>query len=128
MTTPGMYEVVSNVAIRREPRVIEYRDGDNKLVSNQVGVLTVGTHRKVYSVVTNKDNSTWGRVSEADAAGIAQWVCIQGLNRTYMKQISVELEAKEDTVEVRPQDILLAQHETRIKQLEVWARTKGYTG
>lgn len=82
----GIYEVISDVKIRREPDIVEvFKDG--KLITNQVGFLKVGTHREVYSVLTKKDNTTWGRISESDAAGIAEWACIKGLNRTYMKFI-----------------------------------------
>lgn len=77
----GIYEVISDVKIRREPRIVEGN------TTNQVGLIKAGTHRRVFSVLTTKDNTTWGRVSFADAAGISEWVCIQGLNRVYMKLI-----------------------------------------
>lgn len=83
--TPGIYEVISNVAIRREPRIVEYKDSKGTLVTNQVGRLAVGTKRAVYSVIVQKDNTSWGRVSFHDSAGIAEWACIKGLNREYMK-------------------------------------------
>jgi hypothetical protein len=106
MIQSGLYECVSEVYIRREPRIV-----DNLLGHNRVGKLTPGTQRRIYDVVTNKDNSTWGRISEADAAGISQWVCIQGLNRTYMKLV----EGSEPSSD-------------RLSRLEEWARTKGYKG
>jgi hypothetical protein len=76
---PGIYEVISDVKIRREPRIVEGN------VTNQVGLLKAGTRREVYSILTVKDNTFWGRVSGPDAAGISQWACIKGLNRTYMR-------------------------------------------
>lgn len=85
---PGIYEAAADVNIRREPRIVEYTDPQtHKFVSNKVGFLKAGTQRAIYSVQVQKDNSTWGRVSESDSAGIAQWVCIQDINRTFMKFI-----------------------------------------
>jgi hypothetical protein len=84
--TPGIYEVVSSVvAIRRQPRIVEYQDPKGKLVTNQVGRLSAGTKRAVYDIYTDDNNFTWGRVSAHDSAGIAEWTCIKGLNREYMK-------------------------------------------
>lgn len=83
---PGIYEVTSQVTIRRQPVITEYTDPKtHKYVTNQVGSLNVGTKRAIYSVQVQKDNSVWGRVSEADSAGIAQWVCIENINRIFMK-------------------------------------------
>ncbi len=106
MFEPGLYEAATNVFIRREPRIVE------GIKHNRVGKLTTGTQRQIHSVVTNKDNTTWGRISEADSAGIAEWVCIQGLNRTFMKRI--------DKSDPAPDD--------RLTRLEAWARTQGYKG
>lgn len=108
MHNPGLYEAIANVFIRREPRIVEGK------TNNRVGKLTIGTQREVYSVVTNPDNTTWGRVSEADSAGIAEWVCIQGLNRSYMKPVISS---------PNPIDWL-----DRLDRLEEWARTMGYKG
>jgi hypothetical protein len=76
---PGIYECVSTVKIRREPKVIDYP------TTNKVGELQPGTQREIYSVLTLKDNTSWGRVSSPDAAGVSEWVCIKGLNREFMK-------------------------------------------
>jgi hypothetical protein len=107
MTTPfptGEYEVVSTVVrVRREPRI---------LPDNITGRLTIGTRRRVLSVTTDKNNYTWGRVSEPDAAGIAEWVCIKDLNRTFMKCIEPDPE---------PDDL-----RTQVLKLIAWARTLGY--
>lgn len=103
---PGIYEVISDVKIRREPRIVEGR------FTNQVGLLKTGTQRKVYSIMTQKDNSTWGRVSQSDAAGIAEWACIEGLNRVFMRFIKP---LEEEGVD-------------RLSRLEAWARTMGYNG
>ncbi len=78
---PGIYEVISDVKIRRTPAIIE------GIHTNQVGLLKVGTRRAIYSILTVKDNTTWGRVSLYDSAGISEWVCIKSLNREYMKFI-----------------------------------------
>lgn len=110
-----IYEVISDVTIRREPRVVEYQDPKTKqFITNAVGKLTVGTHREVYSTATDKNNATWGRISESDAAGISEWVCIKGLNRTFMKPL--------ENVPVS-NDI-----EKRVSNLETWARIQGYKG
>lgn len=100
----GTYEVVNSegVFIRREPRIV-----DNTKITNRVGKLTFGTQRRVYGFVTDNMNVTWGRVSESDAAGISEWVCIQGLNRTYMKLLEADpspvetLEGRVASLEVR---------------------------
>jgi len=92
-----VYEVISKVTIRREPRITP---------TNTRGMLDVGTKRIVYSTVTDGSNATWGRISESDAAGIAQWVCIKGVNRTYMK--------------------LIEQEKPELSNLERWAVTQGY--
>lgn len=122
MIESGEYEVISDVKIRREPQIVErYENG--KLVTNQVGLLKVGTKRIIYSTLTKKDNTTWGRISEHDAAGIAEWVCIQGLNRTYMKLLKASTSETDTTF-----DMLLMKHERELERLKEWARTKGYTG
>jgi len=92
-----MYEVISDVTIRREPRVVEYKDTTNgKFVTNAVGKLTVGTQREVYSVTVDKDNAMWGRISESDALGISQWVCIKNINRTFMKLLAEDIDTSLD--------------------------------
>lgn len=62
----GIYEAKSQVNIRREPRIVEYKIG-GVWITNMVGRIDTGTRRTLDSFVTNKDNSTWGRVSEADS-------------------------------------------------------------
>lgn len=122
----GYYEVVSGVKIRKgkEPEIVEYKNQSGKVITNQVGFLETGTQDiKVYSVLTKKDNTTWGRLSPPDSTGSANWVCIQGLNRTYMKFIR----PFEDEPDVST-DMLVIKHEREIERLKEWARTKGYTG
>ncbi len=102
--TRGLYEVMTTLNIRREPRL---------LPANIVGRLTIGTQRQVYSVMTDANNTTWGRISETDSAGIAQWVCMKDINRQYVKSVSF--------VEVPTL-------ESRFAALEAWARSKGYLG
>ena len=122
MSEAGEYEVISDVKIRREPQIVErYENG--KLITNQVGLLKVGTKRIVYSTLTKKDNTTWGRISEHDAAGIAEWVCIQGLNRTYMKLLKASTSEMDTTF-----DMMLMKHDRDLERLKEWARTQGYTG
>jgi hypothetical protein len=104
---PGMYEAVTNVNLRREPRIVENADGNNR-----VGRLTIGTRREIFETVTDEDNMTWGRVSDFDSAGKAQWVCIVGLNRIYMQRIPLSNQLLE----------------SRLRSLETWARTNGYKG
>lgn len=111
---PGLYEIVSKVKIRREPRIVEYYNEEKKYITNQVGTLNVGTQREVYEVFTDSFNSTWGRVSEPDATGNSQWICIRGLNREYARMSAPS----------QPVDSV----EARVAKLETWARTKGYTG
>lgn len=102
---PGEYEIVSNVLIRREPRII---------AGNVVGALNVGTQRQIYSTFTDTRNYTWGRISEADAAGIAEWICLRGTNRTFAQRLPDPSNGKS--------------FERRFSELEDWARTQGYKG
>lgn len=104
--TPGDYEVISPVTIRREPRILN---------ENAKGVLSIGTKRHVYSVITDEKNQTWGRVSESDAAGQALWICLKSINREYVKRLSVEPAPDRDVM-------------ARLAALEEWARGQGYKG
>lgn len=105
--TPGTYETISRVNIRREPRI---------LPGNVVGVLNTGVKREVFSVQTDEDNQTWGRISESDAAGVAQWICLQTINRQYAKRLP-------DPVVTNVPDFDFME---RLANLEAWARTQGY--
>ncbi|MDD2921475.1 MAG: hypothetical protein PHQ36_04245 [Anaerolineales bacterium] len=118
---PGLYEIISKVTIRREPRIVEFKHPILKWVSNSVGTLELGDQREVYSIVTDKTNNTWGRISESDASGKALWICLQGLNRSYAKPVNPEKSAPAPVVIVEYPTI-----ETRISKLEDWAKTKGY--
>jgi hypothetical protein len=96
----GIYQVTSDVFIRREPRIVEYQDtATKKPISNVVGKLTIGTMRAIYDITTDKENATWGRVSFFDSAGIAEWVCIKNINRTFMKFIEPLKDAGQSPVE-----------------------------
>lgn len=106
--TPGEYETKQVLNIRREPRITG---------SNIVGQLSAGTRRTIYSLITNDRGETWGRVSESDNAGIAEWVCIQNLNRKFMEQLTNE---KPPVVS----EVTRAEFDRLVK----WAREKGYTG
>ena len=108
------YITISKVKIRREPKIVEYYEG-KKFITNQVGLLDIGTRRTVYRTVTDAMNVTWGQISEPDAAGISLWVCIKGLNREYMRKTSTD--ENSDT---------LTEIAIRLIKLEVWAKTKGY--
>lgn len=106
---PGLYKVVTEeVRIRREPRILS---------TNIVGRLKLGTERNVYDVTTDANNMTWGKISESDATGNAQWVCIEGLNRKYMQPVLEDIPIPHKT-----------SIEYRLEAVEAWARTKGYTG
>ncbi len=91
---PGEYEVTSAVAIRREPRVVEYwqnegwgRHKQRQLVTNQVGSFSVGRRVVIESILTTTQNETWGRVSGPDPAGVAQWICMKNANRTFVQRV-----------------------------------------
>ena len=105
------YECISPVAIRREPRIIEYKLGKN-FITNRVGELNLGTQREVFSTLTDKTNVTWGRISAPDATGNAQWVCLSDINRVFMQKVE----------RIEPVNSL----EQRLTRLEDWAATKGY--
>ncbi len=111
---PGEYEVISTVTIRREPRIVEVKDDRGNIQTNAVGRLTVGTHRNVFSIITDKYNASWGRISEADAAGIAQWICLQNTNRMFAKPIKFFSE----TPAPSNYEMRLAALEARVKVLE----------
>ena len=111
---PGMYEVISPVIIRRVPRIIEYRDATKHLITNAVGSYELGTRVQIFSVLVDKDNAEWGRVSDTNATGQAEWICMKHLNRTFVKL----LEASQTVENLRE----------RLHNLEIWAQTKGYLG
>lgn len=113
---PGIYEAQKDVNIRREPKVVEYKLGNN-FITNRVGQINAGTRRTIYSLVTNEKGDTWGRVSESDASGVAEWICIQTLNTTFMRPL--------DVFEPSP-SVPVFDLEARIAKLEVWAAGKGY--
>ena len=48
----GIYEVISDVKIRREPHIVE------GTTTNSVGLLKVGTQRGIYDTIVQSDNST----------------------------------------------------------------------
>ena len=114
---PGIYEAQSVVNIRREPRIVDIKIG-GVWVTNQVGRIDAGTRRFLDSFITNKDNSTWGRVSEADSAGISEWICVQNINRVFMKPVDGGVVVPPPTGDL----------ENRLFRLEAWARTQGYNG
>lgn len=119
----GWYKALSTVNIRREPRIVEYRDKQGKLTTNAVGQISIGTRRKVVDVVTDKWNATWGQVLESDNAGIGGWCCIQGVNRTFMELVP---EDGDDDKSVEVSAKLLEDVLERLFKLEAWAKTKGY--
>ena len=100
---PGPYEVISDVKIRRGHSIVE-QSVKGERITNQEGLYKSGTRVEILSTATNPDNSTWGRVSEPDAAGVALWACIKGLNRQYMKPLETEesyLSRRIDALEAR---------------------------
>ena len=114
---PGIYEAKKYVLIRREPRIVEIRLPGGAYVHNRVGAIDAGTRREMKSFVTDKNNMTWGNVSESDPSGISQWICIRTVNTVFM-------EAVDGGVVVPPSGSV----EARLSNLEAWARTKGYLG
>lgn len=113
--TTGIYEAESDVNIRREPKIVEYKVGKN-FITNRVGGINAGTQKMVYSLMTNSKGETWGRVSESDSAGIAQWICIQNSNRVFMKPVDGQPQIEVPTWGL----------ESRVAALEAWARSKGF--
>ena len=86
------YEVKSDVKIRRGVGIKEgVKDG--KPYTNQVGLLSAGTQNvEILSTQVLTDNSLWGRFSEPDSSGIAQWICIKNINRTFMLPMADEFQ------------------------------------
>ena len=108
------YTCISPVDIRREPRIIETKIGKN-FYTNRVGSLNLGTQRDVFETLTDKTNTTWGRLSEPDATGNAQWCALSTLNRVFMQRVEAEqLDSSANSLE------------QRLTRLEEWAATKGY--
>jgi hypothetical protein len=108
--TTGTYEAIDEVNIRREPKIVEIKIRKT-YITNRVGSLNAGTQREVYSLYTDKNNDTWGSISQADSAGIAEWVCIQNTNRTFMKPVTRQTSLTEWA-----------------NELDAWARNEGYQG
>ena len=76
---PGEYEVISDTLnVRYEPRIAS----DN---NNIQGRLVRRDRRPVYEFVTSFGGFLWGRISEIDEYGKAQWVCAKQPNKTYLK-------------------------------------------
>lgn len=109
-----LYEAISEVNIRKEPKIVEIKVGKN-FVTNRVGSLNTGTQREIFSFFTDSNNDTWGRVSQADATGIAEWVCIQNTNRTFMKPVNKIPEPIHSIFEWA-------------NEIDAWARSEGYQG
>lgn len=109
MFEPGLYEVISGngLIVRKEPKITLW---------NKSGFLSFGARRQVYSVATNDKGETWGRVSESDAAGQALWICMQGLNRTYVKRIETPSEPGKGVIALLVKSV--ADLERRVKALE----------
>lgn len=111
---PGMYEIINRITIRRTPRIIEYTDLTKHTITNVVGSYEVGTRVQVFSVLVDKNNSEWGRVSESNAIGQAEWICMKHQNHTSVKLLETSVQM-ENVVE-------------RLHNLEIWARGQGYIG
>jgi hypothetical protein len=89
MFSAGVHKAVSEVNIRRGPRAVDrYNPITKKLISsNQEGFLELGKVRTVLDFEVDEKNVVWGRISPHNAAGVALYVCMQGLNRTYMERL-----------------------------------------
>lgn len=88
--TPGLYKVISAVYIRREPRIVEYRDKKERIVTNIVGSKNIGDYIRIDATTTDSRNQTWGKVSEPDAAGKSLWICLRDINRTFAEKVEQE--------------------------------------
>ncbi len=77
------YNVSSKVTIRKG---IGIHEGvkDKVPYSNAMGMLDVGKQVEILGTQVLADNTLWGRISEPDATGTSQWVCIKGLNTTFL--------------------------------------------
>lgn len=117
MFQPGLYECVSPANIRREPRIVEYKLG-KVFITNRVGLVPLGAQRQIHSIITDSSNRTWGRVSEADATGNAEWVCIRDINRDFMRPLTA----------AQPIPPAGSDYGTVVKALAAWARLQGYEG
>lgn len=115
----GMYEAIDTVNIRKEPRIVESKIL-GKWINNRVGQLDAGDQRMIYSIVTDSNNYTWGRVSQNDSAGVALWVCINTTNKVFMKPVDDYV-----TPVVNP-PALSTEFISRFLALEAWAKTQGY--
>ena len=111
------YTCVSPVDIRREPRIIEYKVG-KLYVTNRVGALNLGTQKEVYETLTDKTNTTWGRISAPDATGNAQWVALATLNREFMRRVEEQVLDSG----VNPLEQRVASLEQRVASLEASAK------
>lgn len=105
-----MYRILRAVRIRKGAEIVENSKGNNR-----VGLYKTGDIVTVYETLTDTDRRTWGRVSEPDPNGKANWFCIQELNGKYAEPVLPE--PKPDS------DLIL-----RLARLEAWARTQGYIG
>ena len=56
MFQTGLYEVISPVTIRREPRIVEYKNLLGKWIVNSVGLLGIGTQKRVFSVDRQRES------------------------------------------------------------------------
>jgi len=84
----GMYEAQGFVNIRLQPRITK---------DNIRGGLDDGKQKMIYSIKTDGRFYTWGRLTQADNAGDALWVCIQIPNRVFMKYVGDDSPPAENT-------------------------------
>jgi hypothetical protein len=95
--------------------MVDVRDPKtNKLVTNQEGFLEFGKTRIILDFETDEENQTWGRISEDNAAGVALYVGVQVLNRTFMERLP-DNEQPEEYRNLPPQSSGL---EARVASLE----------
>jgi hypothetical protein len=82
---PGKYKIINGdgVNIRHEPKVVQWIDPKTKEEkSNKVGQYKFGDIVEIFGFDTDGVQQTWGRVSQEDAAGKSQWICVRSINRT----------------------------------------------
>lgn len=103
-----LYRALQTVNIRREPRIT---------TTNRVGRIDAGTVREVYETIVDRNNWTWGRVSDYDNHGVAQWMCIRNVNTIFMTPVE---SGPDQAIEAR-----VAAIEARVAAIEAWARGQG---
>jgi hypothetical protein len=113
MPEPVLYKILQPVQVRREPRIIEYRLGKS-YITNIVGMYSMGDIREVIDTQTDTQGRKWGRVSDPDPKGKADWFCIRTLTTIFAEPLVEDAAPKPKSY--------------WINAIDAWARLNGYTG